>query len=336
MNDKTTPSPEIMKLTNDLYVKCVKPEIDLLHNKLATANKQVFLLIKRLQEAKRDSERLDWLNERFPYSPDYPPTAENLIYVIGPQDGLIHLRDAIDAVSNPKQEKEGDEKCHGQKETLYGNKGGDALCSSETTSTIEQSNAADQTSKPDDQAAELLLEWIHGTTISMDSSMRMGISYDWFGWESLRQEAHTPIGKFAVWKNGNQWETYGGSDHWYQSGLSSEADAKNSVAKTIIRRLQDQQDDLQSLLTASEAARELAEKERDKSNEFSEQIYNKYNALQLAKETAEQEIERLKKGLKETEEWLIVEIKAKETAEQSCAAMREALEKIVKILERNP
>lgn len=80
------------------------------------------------------------------------------------------------------------------------------------------------------------LLWEDTTDLKFDNTIVMGHGFCFDGWESLRQETETPIGRFAIWKemSKNVWSAYGGKLGWLAlHKFTSEEEAKNWVIKLI-------------------------------------------------------------------------------------------------------
>jgi len=78
------------------------------------------------------------------------------------------------------------------------------------------------------------LNWEDTKDIIIDSTIIFGNGYDFFGVDSFRQEADTPIGRFMVWPNKKgEYALYGGKKRWCQAGFKTIEDAKNQVEKFV-------------------------------------------------------------------------------------------------------
>lgn len=82
----------------------------------------------------------------------------------------------------------------------------------------------------------LMLEWEDTREVSFDFSMAFGLGYDFDGWDFAREEAGTPIGRFAIWRDGSRWSYYGGHFGWYGPGFASRDDAQQAVARLVDER----------------------------------------------------------------------------------------------------
>ena len=56
------------------------------------------------------------------------------------------------------------------------------------------------------------LEWDSTEEIELDSSVKFGIGYDFFGIDSLRLEARGPNGNYLMWPNSGKWSLYRDTD----------------------------------------------------------------------------------------------------------------------------
>jgi hypothetical protein len=70
--------------------------------------------------------------------------------------------------------------------------------------------------------------WEDTRDVKFDSSCHFGKGTCFDGWESLREETNSPIGRFAVWKESgrNVWSAYGGElgyIAWHSFKTESEA-----------------------------------------------------------------------------------------------------------------
>jgi len=86
------------------------------------------------------------------------------------------------------------------------------------------------------------LNWEDTKEVILDSSVNFGVGYDFFGMESLREEADTPIGRFMVYPeynpgNDNPWGSkfslYGGQDGYHQTDFKTSEECKNEVEKLV-------------------------------------------------------------------------------------------------------
>ena len=85
-----------------------------------------------------------------------------------------------------------------------------------------------------------MLEWEDTYEVHFDSTVLMGHGYDWFGWENLRWETHTPYGSFAIWPDtfpsGKVWSAYGGPDGLLAMWrFKSEGEAQAAVERWVER-----------------------------------------------------------------------------------------------------
>lgn len=72
--------------------------------------------------------------------------------------------------------------------------------------------------------------WEDTRDVKFDGTVVMGKGWDYFGWESLREEAQGNDGRYAVWPEGKKWSAYGGSLGLMSYCLfDSEEEAKKEV-----------------------------------------------------------------------------------------------------------
>jgi hypothetical protein len=79
----------------------------------------------------------------------------------------------------------------------------------------------------------MALTWEDTRNVKMDHTMHMGHGYDWDGWDLLREEAETSIGRFAVWPAQGKWSYYGGKLAWFGSDFWTKEAAQNAVSNLV-------------------------------------------------------------------------------------------------------
>lgn len=80
--------------------------------------------------------------------------------------------------------------------------------------------------------------WEDTRMVRFDPTMIFGCGYDFDGWDDFREELHTKIGSFAVWKTGvrNEYYAYGGADGiFWNDGFKSKQDARDAVISYITK-----------------------------------------------------------------------------------------------------
>ncbi|NRP03264.1 hypothetical protein [Stenotrophomonas maltophilia] len=79
------------------------------------------------------------------------------------------------------------------------------------------------------------LAWEDSREISFDSTVQLGVGYDFDGVDKFRMEVHTPIGSWMVWPSGYKYSVYrDNGDMWFEQ-FDSRADAEELVLSCIDR-----------------------------------------------------------------------------------------------------
>lgn len=75
------------------------------------------------------------------------------------------------------------------------------------------------------------LQWEHGDTVQLDSSLMFGDGYDFFGLENLRREASGPNGNYLMWPAGDKWSLYRDTDGMFCSSYESREKAEAAAER---------------------------------------------------------------------------------------------------------
>lgn len=78
--------------------------------------------------------------------------------------------------------------------------------------------------------------WEDTRTVRFDDTCAFGRGTCFDGWESLREETDSPIGRFAVWKEMGReiWSAYGGNlDYLAWHSFKNESEAKQWVIDCV-------------------------------------------------------------------------------------------------------
>ena len=118
-------------------------------------------------------------------------------------------------------------------------KGATAVCIERPCDAGEVARAIEARSGVNAQLVDALrsclsLAWEDSREVKFDDTVMFGIGYDFFGWESLRMEIHTPVGSWAVWRNNDKFSAYGGPDGsmWFER-FDTRAEAEEVVLRSI-------------------------------------------------------------------------------------------------------